>query len=453
MTSYFSLDNDCFLIEGSRDAALYDVTGHCVYLLDEAAHRILRLFEDKSPLDSEWLGPAGQKFLEFLCREGLGFFDDSPAFEDKFVAPARLSTLKGLAAPPSYRLADWSITQSCDVGCSFCPLDTNGLSWQACTTCVRKAAVAENSELDKYTASLVDQIAELGISRLHIRGGNPLLAWDRLNSIIHEAERHPKLIIIVTTPGTGCSTKQLLALCDCQNVRLNLVLFATTTETAKSTGRERVMAHQFTLLRELSQRRVRFSVSILLTSATCSERERMSTSMQENWHLKPWISEIYTADEAMDGISFSHLSPGSRLLTCWRSLEDLYTRALFSTCLRGRLQINPDGSINPCAAVDENCGQIVDGDLGAALKAETLYELWTFSKNDVQPCNCCALRYLCLDCAAAEIKCKLQVAAVRHFCPFDPDGPVRAYQVQWAHAGFNKFAVAGPSVEHLCQTL
>jgi hypothetical protein len=30
---------------------------------------------------------------------------------------------------------------------------------------------------------------------------------------------------------------------------------------------------------------------------------------------------------------------------------------------------------------------------------------------------------------------------------------VRAYQVQWAHAGFNKFAVAGPSVEHLCQTL
>ncbi len=453
MANFFRLDSDCFLIEGARDAALYDVTGGRFYLLDEEARAALRKCESNSPIDCSCQQERDRMFLEFLCAEGLGFFYDSPVYVDKFVAPAKLRLFDQPLVRPQYRFVDWTITQSCDVNCSHCPAEPDGLSWQTCLTCLRKPAVTENTEIFEHTSDIVEQIAELGISRLHIRGGNPLMAWDRLISIIREAERYPKLIVIVTTPGTGCSINDLVELCSRPHVRLNLTLFAVDVQAAKSSCGEEVMAYQFALLRELTQHKVRFSVTLLLNGRTCRRREVSSNFLSENWHRKPRIAEIYTAKEAQAGVSFSHIRSRGRLLSCWRSRDELYARAFFSTCLFARFQINFDGSVSPCAAIGDHCGQIVGGDLRAALKGETLYDWWAFSKRDVQPCSKCALRYLCLDCAAAEVKCKKENSSGAHFCSFNPEGTVRAFQIHWDHAGFAKFAITGPTVEDICQTL
>jgi len=208
LSSYFRLEHDCFLVEGVSDAALYDVTGRRLYLLDDEARQIVRQCESNSALDRDWLNDNGRRFLEFLRDEGLGFFDQSPAFIDKFVTHGPVATMNSRSSKvPRYFMADWSITQSCDVGCLFCPLESGAWSWQACTACLRKADVDEDANVFRHTSIIVNQLASLGVKRLYIRGGNPLLAWDRLVSILDEAERYPEIIVTITTPAAGVQSR------------------------------------------------------------------------------------------------------------------------------------------------------------------------------------------------------------------------------------------------------
>jgi radical SAM protein with 4Fe4S-binding SPASM domain len=354
---------------------------------------------------------------------------------------------------PRYFMADWSITQSCDVGCLFCPLESGAWSWQACTACLRKADVDEDANVFRHTSIIVNQLASLGVKRLYIRGGNPLLAWDRLVSILDEAERYPEIIVTITTPGSGCSIEDLLTLSQRPNVRLNLVLFDAEANAATSIHRAGLWARQQQLLEELSGGGSRFFVTLLLCGATRFNRERMSSLVYERWHHKPKIAEVYTAPEAANGNPLFHSHSGGKLLSCWRTPEEFYNRATCSSCLPGRFQIHADGSINPCVALGYHCGEVTNGELGQALRQSTLYDWWSFSKNEFAPCNRCALRYACLDCAAAEVKCRLEVTNVHHFCSFNPDGRLRAYQMEWEHTRFAKVAIVGPTVKSLCQEL
>ena len=442
MATYFRLASDCLLVEGARDAALYDATRGRLFLLDTAAQGILQKCEANRPLDCDWIGGDGLAFLQFLRDEGLGFFDDSPAFVERF-APHSPLKFRGVAQkPPDYATVDWAITELCDVGCSFCPYEPDSTSWQACTTCLRKAGTVERPRSFSYTASIVGQIVALGVRRLHIRGGNPLLSWDRLSAVIQEASRYPQLTLVVTTPGSGRSTDDIVAMCSRYHVRLNVVLMATDAETAKQTCGEEIVALQFSLLHELARNSLAFSVTLLLSAATCPHRERMARFVQESWQRKPKVSEICVPQEG-GALPFSHLGQRGKHLYSWRTLHNFHARVVSSACLHGRFQIQSDASIHPCAGLAENCGQIIDGDLRAALKQSALYDWWHFNKNEISPCKCCALRYACLNCTAAEAKCIEQESNVRRFCSFDPDGDLRAHQVPWVHSGFLKRAIVG----------
>lgn len=438
--TYFHLAADCFLVEGVKDAALYDITGRRLFLLDEAAHAILSKCENQSLLEAAWLDPNGMPLLHILAGEGLGSFHAAPAYIDKLLPNAPIGWRGFSLRPPPFRKLDWSLTDECDVACDFCPRAESDLCWQACTGCLRRTAPSgATATLPADVESIVDQIAALGVLGVHIRGGNPLLEWERLDAVLRASARHPNFRVMVTTPGAGRPVEDIAGLYRYAHFGLNIVMFAIPGQNGGHASSLDLLAEQLNLADELKRRGLRFSVTYLLRDASPQTREAIECFAQKRWKVQPRYSEIHT--KSAEHSSFSHINSKGKPLTLWRSIENFYFRVGWSTCLFGACEIAADGTIYPCAGLDKAAAEIAGGQLRPALGKDSIFDWWKSSKNDVGPCNRCALRYACADCRAAELVASPVVGA--RWCPFDPDGDVRACQSKWDHSGFVYVLSAG----------
>ncbi len=448
--NFFRLVPDCYLVEGARDGVLYDVTGNRLFLLAEAAHQILKHCEDNRPLSALENPDRARDFLRRLQRLGLGCFDSAPAYVDRLLLSA---PVKGrLFERPCYRKVDWSIDNECDLNCYFCPRAKAGLSWQACQGCVRRPDNPESVAHPLNPEQTVDDIADLGTSVLHLRGGNPLLHWERLKSIMTAARRR-NLLLVITTPGTGQDPERVVDLCSNSHVRLNVVVFGAGESSAKAAcGRAGIYEWQTRLVHALKTKELPFFVTVLVCGATAYTKPEILNQARERWGIEPSFAQIYTAEEVDAASRSTYVGSAGKPLSGWHSPPGFYARVQWNTCLYGTFEISPQGLIHPCAGLDAVCGRTQESGLRAALATDSLYGWWQRNKETVDGCNRCALRLACTDCAAAEQAAVGRPELKSSYCPYNPDGEKRAYEHAWHHAGFAEFGVLSMVEEEcLCQ--
>ncbi len=426
---------DCYLVEGNRDAVLYDVTGRRLFLLTDEAYRILRHCEDNLPLSALDNAARARRFVERLQTLGLGCLDTLPAYVDKLLLS---SPVKGrLFELPHYRQVSWSLGKECDLSCYFCPREPGGTSWQTCQVCVRRPRHPGPDAQPVNAEQVVNQIADIGAPILHLRGGNPLLHWDRLQAISRAAQ-HRRILVAITTPGTGRSPDELLVLCRETHVRLNGVMFgAEDRSTAAVCGRTGIYEVQARLLHALQEEGLPFFVTFLLCGATAGGKPEIADRAWELWKARPSFAEIYTRAEAGPALRFTHISTTGKSLNAWRSPPGFYSRIHWNTCLYGTFEISADGCVHPCAGLDAICGRTREGDLRPALAADALYEWWRRNKESLEGCKSCALRLACSDCAAAEQAGVERPELKSSYCPYDPDRGLQ--ESDWQQAGFVDF--------------
>jgi MoaA/NifB/PqqE/SkfB family radical SAM enzyme len=433
--TYFRLATDCFLVEGENEGAIYDVHGCRVLLLDEEVYDLLRRCEDNVPLEGR-CGESEIRLLEALQNEGLGFFDSRPAYVDKLLLQRPIVWMGTSMLPPDFFRADWAITNKCDLDCPFCGRGDDALSWQSCQTCLRRDRGSE-MPCPGGLEGLVAQIARLGTRTLHIRGGNPLLAWDYLRRVA-AAARHASLDLIVTTPGTGRAIEELLELCRGGGVRLNVLLFGIDEETTSMVcGRKAVLSRQVALVDALTREHFPFFVTFLLTKATRLQRAAILEFTQDRWAGPPSFAEIYLRESMNQGFRLSHVGERVKPLSPWQSADEFFFRIRHNSCLYGHFEIGYDGKLRSCAGFHRVHGDLAQGGLRNALAGTGLYELWELDKGQVQPCEHCALRYACTDCSVFELEGQKDPVVKKAYCPHDPiRGALRACRKNWSPGEF-----------------
>lgn len=432
---------DCFLVEGAHDAALYDVFGKRLFLLDEESHRVLRWCEDNVPLDWEDLPKRTAKSLQWMRKEGLGFVEDSPAFIDRFMTHSPV-TLRGIVLkPPDFLQLDVSITDECGIGCLFCPAAEGVQKWQTCISCLRGAGASPRAALLEDAARLVEEAAELGFTRIHLRGGDPLREWGWLRTALQAVERQGNLLLLVTTPGTSRTLDEVVQLGAHPRVYLNVVLV----NPGAAEGEPQSVPLK--LLHALKQERIEFSVTALLSGASGATARSVETWAAKALGRKPRFAEIRSAGEQGPGACFPEQNPAGRMLTRWSDADDFFSRIKRCTCLHGRVQLNNDGSLQPCGGVEARYGNVQHGGLADGLRNEAVYDWWERDKNSNAVCGRCAVRYACMDCAAVVLG-----DSTKRFCSFDPDGEKRAAECRWQHDGFvHRIKPSDEGGEALCQ--
>jgi MoaA/NifB/PqqE/SkfB family radical SAM enzyme len=338
---------------------------------------------------------------------------------------------------PRFFRADWSITNQCDLNCGFCGGGQDTISYQSCQTCVRRHPAAAGGWTPPSSAQFVQELASAGIQVLHIRGGNPLLAWDRLREIVRAARQIP-LQVVITTPASGQEAASLVRLASGRHVLLNIVMFGIDDETARSVcGQSGLFKRQAALIDHLVARRLPVGVTFFLTRATRSRRADALEFTRCSWGIEASVAEIYPRDELEEGFSFSHVENDRKPLSPWRSPEEFYFRVRHSSCTYGNFEVGCDGKLRSCAGIHRVHGDVAHGGLRQALAGDDLYILWDAGKASLQPCAGCALRYACTDCLAVEQAGESDRKIRRAYCPREPGGAAPITQLKtWDPPGF-----------------
>jgi MoaA/NifB/PqqE/SkfB family radical SAM enzyme len=372
--------------------------------------------------------------------EGLGCNYDRPVYIDKMSWVAPLQPLRRLLDPPVYVKVDWAITNRCDNHCPFCPRQQDEVIWQACRSCLRRDDSQENLSILDNPKSTIKQMVQLGLNGIHIRGGNPLLEWERLLTILSVLKDYPHLRLAISTPGTGRSPEDIVSLYQYKNLILNVVLigFEPVPGHCRSNGTPD-SARQFELLDALLASHCPFHISVLIPGGLSLDRPLASQFIYDRWKIKePSFVEFYPPQNNgnQGEFRFSFARDGKKRLEQWRDPNDFFFRVEKNTCLFGGMELTAGGSIMPCPGLDQVCGNVINADLRSALKGSLLYDLWEMSKNKIHGCEQCVLRYGCSTCAAADFAGEHNPSLKRAYCPPCLQSSTSENSSFWDHDGF-----------------
>ncbi len=430
--AYFRLNGDCYLVHGNDGSAIYDVPGKQIYLIETVLAQVLRQCESNKPLNIDRDGAIYKQLLE-LQAAGLGSFEDVPCFVDKLLLRQPLDWKGMCMQPPKYTRVDWVITNECDLDCDECGKADETLVWQSCQSCVRHHTQEGNAWAPQDDADYVRQIAALGVRLLHIRGGNPLLAWERLQGITRSAQQYG-LDVMITTPGTSVTPNMLLELYSRGSVTLNVVMFDSP-EGQDDEDYLDLLLEQQTLVDLLHDSRLRYYVSYLLTPETVHKREQLIRYSQQRWQKEPAFSEIRYVSELNDS-KLSHVDSDNAQFIPWQTAEEFYSRVKSNTCTYGNMELGIDGQLRACCGVRESCGDLSSQGLYGALNNDRLYQLWDKNKSEISTCQQCALRYACTDCTSYEQAGERNPNVAQAYCPKYPG--IAITEQNWKPEGFVK---------------
>jgi len=436
--TYFRLNMGAILKTGGKGAVLYDVIGRRIFLLDKEAQRLLQECENRMPVKDEGLAGSAHRFLDLMVSEGLGFYYSHPTHIDKMLTSSPINELEMLGPPPAYKIVNWSITSRCDQACHFCPASLQQPIWQACRSCVRRANSSEIPSVFDNPAHLVKQMADLGIWGIHLRGGNPLLEWERLTAILNCTRSQPHLRVGITTPGTGRAIEHIISLYRYPNVQLNVVLIGFEDRSDRRLPEANsVRSTQYKLLDTLRQCNALFSIVVVISDKTPVDREYASQWVFKRWGMIPGFAEFHPSPEnGSREFRFNTIQTNRKPLLLWRNPEEFFQRTENNACVSGIMEITVDGSVKPCAGCDDDCGKIINNDLRHAIKGRRLYELWKMSKDKIEQCSDCPLGIACSDCLAAERLGTIDKRVALGYCPVMQDGDLYANAGRFEHQGF-----------------
>ena len=167
----------------------------------------------------------------------------------------------------------------------------------------------------------------------------------------------------------------------------------------------------------------RLTLTLLLTPATRRRKNEIMTFVSERWGLVPGVAEAYPYPLAPseERPSFSHVEARIKPIAPFRDVGEFFFRAYNNTCLHGAVDLGVDGSFRPCGWIDEVFGHWPADSLHTAMSKPQPYYYWELTKESIEGCRDCALRFACTDCTVAELDGQALLGIKGMYCPFDSE--------------------------------
>ncbi|MBT9131964.1 MAG: Coenzyme PQQ synthesis protein E [Syntrophomonadaceae bacterium] len=421
MDKYFLLHPECYLVEGIRQGAIYNLASGDLISLDEDALAIIRganegrtiatLKEDFTPEKVEKLTSA---LLELQC----GNLHEDFFYIEKF----REGTLLPEQAVVIVNHLFVEVTRECNLDCIFCKRENARVNRR--TGCKRwpgKAAI----KLSEYIKTINDAW-ELGCRSIQFIGGEPFCEWG--NGFKHLLEDLSKIgyeEIIINTNGT-CLKEEIVDYCAENNIHLIIQVYSDRKNTHdRIAGVEGAFHKVIGNLEKLDSREVRFTILLMITKENLTECDS-SMRFFENFSKEVTIDFVFPINGESDIYVPDMIPPG--LYQTKETLPRISPQAFFARikgyhpCLYGKLAVTLDGLVFPCIMLRKN-------PLADIKKDKGLWELftrkeheryWCLDSKHIDRCKFCEYKYACFDCRAVEVSATNDLYAKR-FCQYNPD--------------------------------
>ena len=391
------LSQQCELVLGSRNAAIYDFQQDNVYSLNESARAVL-----------------------------LGTQKDATSFWNRLEAMGLAETTK-TNTPPSETLLN--IPQ---VGLEFMWLELTNRCNERCLHCYASAGEFndQNEELGIIQwEKVIEDGRNLGCKRLQFIGGEPLL----VKGIFDLAETAKQLdyeIVEIYTNGILLTEAKIQRIKDL-GLQIAISLYSIVPELHDAVTQVPGSFNKtFRALEQLKEAGIPTRVGII---AMRQNEKVVQDTLFQMQQMGFTSSKIDVLRPTGRGICIDHLPSRETLQTYalltkpnFRADRNSFTRNKhWNSCWAGKITVSATGDVIPCIfARNHVVSNIVSG-LEDAIYNDNLQTLWKITKDSVATCKDCEYRYGCSDCRPLSEDTYGNLYAKNPRCTYNP------YSGQW----------------------
>ena len=403
MGGYVSLRDGCFLVQGAKNSALYDLERGRVYRVGGVVEEVLKLASQGVSVD-DIASKLGLKegFLQVLSEGKVISFSSKKNF-----VPFRVSKPE-----ENLRFMWLELTSRCNLRCIHCYASADA------------QRPSDEPPTERWKRALEEGRA-LGCKNVQFTGGEATLRKD-LRELVEFAKAQGYEFVEIFTNATLLDEDEVRWMADL-GVNAAVSIYSYRPEV-----HDRITMTPGSLVRTVEGLRLllehEISVRIGLIVMRENEEDVEGTvKFLEGLGVDPrWIGTDVVRPTGRG--RNEDLVPRRYLRsTCpdfW--LGDITQ----NRCWPGKIAITSEGEVIPCIfARDLVVGRYEGGNLADIVHGEKLRRLWGITLDDVQVCKDCEFRYACWDCRAIAYTVAGDLYAKNPWCAYDP------YDGKWPDEG------------------
>jgi len=383
---FFKLNEDCFLVSGSKNGAIYNLISGEVFSINNISRNLLSACEKGLNvfdfiLDQEIKNKDLIDFLSLLRKKKLGNF---------FSSDVSIYKLK-IKKPPILEFVWVEISSVCNLSCFHC--------------CGEFGFLANTDEPSASTSvfkKLLTDVYHMGCRRIQFIGGEPLMRRSVLRELILHSKKLGFTFIEVFTNGTILD-ENILRFFKSNDVKIAISIYgfkAIHENVTRTTG-----SYDKTITSIHSALKINIPVRVAIIS--------MGNNEEDVDKLVLYLKKV-----GVHQIKIDIVRPAGRGVVCVNNSPSLankylikkpiftscflkdFARARYGhTCFSKNIYISNSGDVRPCV-MDQDIifGNIQREKISDILQKKSTKDIRGFSKDMVEKCKDCEFRYCCFGC-------------------------------------------------------
>lgn len=418
---FFNLYPHCFLVEGAKNFAIYDVFQNRIYRISESFKKdFFKLSDNGRSLQMISVQTGSEyKIIEdyavHLQKLDYGCIHDKHSYSKKFnpILSKELEEKVGL-----HKYLDeicLEISSECLLSCADC-----GYKTISTTSCMCGIWSPQCKKLNYSLDDVLEKIFLYGINKISIQGGDPFLNKELVLDVIKKSKAHG-VQLDIHTPGVNIS-----------NSDWDLIRDTGTNIVIPVFGINKKNIYQITSYKDTFKTLVKISkikysnifAKVILNEKTFNQKEEILNWLKQkninifsiNYYISQDSPEIdYTNEISKEIFKRAHKFYEIDFMKFYKMYEN-------SVCWANKIAINLNGDILPCIATkDFIYGNVNNDSLISILKKIKSDNKFNISKSDIPMCKKCEYRYSCNTCYANNKNMSDSLNTKNWNCVYEPE--------------------------------
>ncbi len=400
--SCLSLKKGCYLVKGSKRAAIYDTNRRKIYSISEKFLRFLWNIRGDRKEDTALYGLLEEVFQSFSFIEKEKDYNPNPSIEEVLIRD------------PSPSGVWFDITEACNLRCIHC---------------YATAGRPLNKELTLGEwQQVIDDLVSAGHLWFTLAGGEPFVKKDLPEILQHLVEKAEQ-VVIITNATLIKERPEVINFISRHRDKISLLI---SFYSYLPENHERVTMVKGSWqrsvkgIKEVIKRELPYNINIPLCTINEDDLERTLDFLEElgvDRH-RAGGNVVYPMGRGCnqeilpsEWTKFSLKRPEYNLPLTGDG------RLIYKSCWTGKLLIMADGRVSPCPSARDEMfvvGNIREDPISKILKSRRLNEFWQITLDDVNECSQCEFRYACHDCRPTAYAWTGNYLAKNPYCLYKP---------------------------------
>lgn len=400
---FFKLNEGCFIVDGLTSSCIYNTISGDMIRINKEIAEFLKQSEDHQKINN--INKYTHDILLKLEKLNIGSFRKKSTYINKLSTYDESKTKQFCEPNHSIKSIFIEITNKCNINCLFC--NENETTLFRKTGCKRWPLKNNYISIEKLK-QIIYQAKKLGCENIFFIGGEPLLELSKLKQLITYSVEIGIQNNIIFTNGLMLND-EIIEFLSNNKTKLIIQIYSFQNEIYKRiTGINGLGDILIQNLNKLQLSNMDISLNLLINRFNEIDVENIiknKSVIYDTYKLSNLYIEYIYPNGNNEYYSEKYYS---NMFDKTKSLNKVYLNKFYSNkykhnCYGYQLAITADGEVIPCI-MSRNIilGNIANEDLISILNKNEYKEVSRITKNLINKCSNCELKYGCFDCRALE---------------------------------------------------